>query len=79
MNEQLILTIKCPKCKSREKISAIETIEATTEFYFENGILKWTNNEYGNGVRVDFVCHSCHHIWTGRKGITINCYTEGRK
>ena len=69
------LTIKCPKCKSRKEISAYESIEATTEFYFENGILKWTNNEYGNGIRVDFACHSCHHIWTGKKGITIDNYT----
>lgn len=75
MTLQRKLITKCPKCKSRKKISANETIEATTEFYFENGILKWTNNEYGNGIRVDFLCHSCGHIWTGRKGITIDSYT----
>lgn len=69
------LTIRCPKCRSNKKISANETIEATTEFYFKDGVLEWTNNEYGNGVRMDFFCHCCGHRWTGRKGITIDSYT----
>ena len=69
------LTIKCPKCKSKKEISANETIEATTEFYFKDGVLEWTNNEYGNGVRMDFFCHCCGHRWKGRRGITIDDYT----
>lgn len=69
------LTIICPKCKSRKEISAFESIQATTEFYFKDGLLEWTNNEYGNGIGVDFKCHCCGHRWNGRKGITIDNYT----
>ncbi len=79
MNARLDLKINCPKCKSKKEISAYETIEATTEFYFKDGTLEWTNNEYGNGIRMDFLCHCCGHRWVGRKGITINNYTEKKK
>lgn len=33
--EKRILTIKCPKCRSNKSIIASETIEATTDFTFE--------------------------------------------
>ena len=40
---------------------------------------KVPHDEYGNVIRVDFFCHCCGHKWFGRKGITINCYTEESK
>jgi hypothetical protein len=70
------LLIKCPKCRKRENIVASETIEATTDFLFQDGICVDTNNEYGCGINVTFVCKSCGHRWTGRKGVTIDNYTE---
>ena len=54
--EKRILSTKCPKCHTNKMIIASETIEATTDFTFENGICTDTNNEYGNGVRMSFVC-----------------------
>lgn len=74
--EKRILSIKCPKCHTNKMIIASETIEATTDFTFENGICTDTNNEYGNGIRMSFVCKNCGHRWYGRKGITIDNYTE---
>lgn len=74
--EKRILTIKCPKCRSNKSIIASETIEATTDFTFENGVCIYTNNEYGNGIRMNFTCNNCGHRWLGRKGITIDNYTE---
>ncbi len=71
-----ILTTKCPKCHTNKKIVASETIEATTDFTFENGICTDTNNEYGNGIGMSFFCGNCGHRWYGRKGITIDSYTE---
>lgn len=74
--EKRILSIKCPKCHTKEMIIASETIEATTDFTFENGVCTYTNNEYGNGIGVSFICKKCGHGWKGRKGITIDNYTE---
>lgn len=74
--EKRILSIKCPKCHTNKMIIASETIEATTDFTFENGICTDTDNEYGNGIRMSFVCKKCGHRWNGRKGITIDDYTE---
>ena len=74
--EKRILSIKCPKGHTNKMIIACETIEATTYFTFENGICTDTNNEYGNGVSMNFVCKKCGHRWSGRKGITIDDYTE---
>ena len=74
--EKRIIKIKCPKCRSNKRIIACETIEATTEFTFENGICIYTNGEYGNGIRMTFSCKNCGHRWRGRKGITIDDYTE---
>ena len=74
--EKRILIIKCPKCHTNKMIIASETIEATTDFTFENGICTYTNNEYGNGIGMSFVCKNCGHRWHGRKGITIDNYTE---
>lgn len=74
--EVRILTIKCPKCRKNKNIIASETIEATTEFTFIDGLCTDTNNEYGNGVRTDFHCKNCGHRWRGRKGVTIDNYSE---
>lgn len=74
--EKRILSIKCPKCRTNEMIIASETIEAMTDFTFEKGICTDTNNEYGTGIRTSFVCKKCGHRWNGRKGITIDNYTE---
>ncbi len=70
------LIIKCPKCRTNKEIIASETIEATTDFTFVNGVLTYTNNEYGCGVSMSFTCKNCGHHWYGRKGITIDCYTD---
>ena len=71
-----ILSIKCPKCRTNKMIIASETIEATTDFTFENGICTDTNNEYGEGICTDFYCKNCGHRWRGRKGVTIDNYSE---
>ena len=77
--ETRILSIKCPRCRTNKSIIASETIEATTDFTFENGICISTNNEYGCGVSMSFTCNNCGHRWYGRKGITIDCYSEIKK
>ena len=56
--EKRILSIKCPKCHTNKMIIASETIEATTDFTFENGICTDTNNEYGNGNK-----QSTNGVW----------------
>ena len=78
MNEKRILLIKCPKCRTNKDIVASESIEATTEFTFKDGVCVDTNNEYGNGISMFFSCRHCGHQWYGRKGITIDNYTEIR-
>ncbi len=76
MNNKRILLIKCPKCRTNKHIVASESIEATTEFTFKDGVCVDTNNEYGNGISMFFSCNQCGHKWHGRKGITIDDYTE---
>lgn len=72
-----ILRIKCPHCRTNKSILAGETIEAITEFTFKDGICVDTNNEYGIGVRpVYFKCNNCGHYWAGRKGVSIDSYSE---
>ena len=70
------LSIKCPKCRTNKYIIACETIEATTEFTFKDGVCVYTNNEYGNGISMFFKCQNCGHGWYGRKGITIYSYLK---
>lgn len=73
------LTIKCPKCRTNKLIIANEVVEAYTEFRFIDGVCREnfdTANEIGLGIRMEFVCKKCGHTWIGRKGITIDNYTE---
>ena len=70
------LSTKCPKCRTNKHIIACETIEATTEFTFMNGLLVDTNNEFGNGISMYFKCLNCGHNWYGRKGISIDSYIK---
>ena len=42
----------------------------------ENGVCVDTNNEFGNGISINFICKNCGHRWYGRRGITIDNYTE---
>lgn len=76
MIEDSKLAVRCPHCGSKKEISAYETIEATTELRFRNGVFVDSNNEYGCGIRIEFKCWECEHRWTGRKGVTINSYLE---
>lgn len=70
------LTIKCPKCHTNKNIIASETILATTDFVVKDGIITDTNNEYGNGYKIEFSCRNCGHRWTGKKGVSIESYIE---
>lgn len=73
------LNIKCPKCRTNKSIVAIETVQAFTEFIFKDGICDERTdcaNDIGLGVNVTFHCNNCDHRWTGRKGVTIDDYTE---
>ena len=67
--------IKCPKCGCR-RIWLTEVIEAGSQHFINDGVWdkSYDNNEYGNGIRVDLTCDECGHHWTGRKGVTIDCY-----
>ena len=55
---------------------AHEVIEAITELHIVDGEIVDSNNEYGNGLYVEFKCNCCGHWWTGRKGPTIEAYDE---
>lgn len=73
------LNIKCPKCSTYKEIIANEVIEAFTEFRFKDGKCdesKDCANEFGLGLRTEFVCKNCGHTWTGRKGATIDNYSD---
>ena len=79
MNYIRKLNIKCPKCRTNKKILAYEAVEAFTEFIFEDGLCDERTdcaNEIGLGVNVTFHCLNCDHRWTGRKGVTIDNYSE---
>jgi len=69
--------IKCPKCGCR-RVWAIEVVEAASEHFIDNGVWKreYDNNEYGNGLRIEFRCDECVHKWTGKKGVTIDAYRK---
>lgn len=70
------LNLRCPHCGSKQDISAFETIEATTELRFKDGAFVDSNNEYGDGIRIEFKCWKCEHRWMGRKGVTILSYLK---
>lgn len=73
------LNIKCPKCRTNKEIVANEVVEAFTEFRFKGGKCdedKDCANEIGLGIRTEFVCKNCGHMWIGRKGATIDNYSE---
>lgn len=73
------LKIKCPKCHANKEILANEVVEAYTEFRFKDGVCREdldTANEIGLGIRMEFVCKVCGHTWTGRKGVTVDNYSE---
>ena len=73
------LNIKCPKCHTNKHIVAIETVEAFTEFTFKDGVCDEREdcvNEIGLGINVSFHCWNCDHHWTGRKGVTIDNYSD---
>lgn len=73
------LNIRCPKCRTDKEILANEVIEAFTEFRFKDGKCdegKDCANEFGLGLRVEFVCKNCGHTWIGRKGASIDSYSE---
>lgn len=57
-----------------------EVVEAASEHFIDNGVWKreYDNNEYGNGLRIEFRCDECDHKWTGKKGVTIDAYRKNR-
>lgn len=65
--------VTCPKC-GKHDVMATEVIEAFTDLHLVDGEIVDTNNEYGNGLRIEFKCKSCGHRWTGRKGVSIESY-----
>lgn len=73
------LNIKCPKCRTNKYILAYEYVEAFTEFLFKDGTcdeIKDCADDFGNGINVYFHCKNCGHHWTGRKGVSIDSYSE---
>lgn len=67
---------KCPKCKGTD-LTITEVVESECQHRVVDGIWyhRYDNNEPGTGgVRVECMCNKCGHIWTGRKGITIDGY-----
>lgn len=77
MTQEEEFDIKCPKCGCR-RVWAIEVIEAASEHFIDNGVWKheYDNNEYGNGLRIEFRCDECGHKWRGAKGVTIDAYRK---
>lgn len=73
------LNIKCPKCRTNKHIIAVETVEACTEYTFKDGIcdeFEDTAQDIGLGINMTFHCMNCDHIWTGRKGKTLDNYSD---